>query len=359
MKLLGNSLRGINSLQKRKLYRCCTLPIILYGFLLWYYNKAPTHYHLNMLWKMQQRAALWISKTFCTSPTPGIKAISGLVPIHLHLRKLYSQFLLCKLSLLSNHIVSNILSSNKMQERSCHISSIDYLIAKQRIQLKSPLINMDNKHNDFFPSFSFFNKEFEPGNKLIDLFSDCFSFHFHSSNSKKHIEKLDEIAFKVSSNPLSTIVVSDASIKNHVTTSISHIHFYNKPIIKTLHRTINITTTEAKLFAICCRINQVVTNQDVNHIMVITNSLHAAKKIFDSSVHPYQIHSAAISQELREFFSKGSCNHIKFWDCSSKQKWPLHYSVDKDTKSVVSMPSFLCKSSWDFCRKTECNVILS
>ena len=49
MKLLGNSLRGINLLQKRKLYRCCTLPIILYGFPLWYYNKVPTHYHLNML----------------------------------------------------------------------------------------------------------------------------------------------------------------------------------------------------------------------------------------------------------------------------------------------------------------------
>ena len=245
-----------------------------------------------------------------------------------------------------------------MQERSCHISSIDYLTAKQRIQLKSPLIDVNNKHNEFFPLFSFFNKEFEPGNRLIDLFSDHFSFHFHSPNLKKHIEKLDEITFRASSNPLSTIVVSDASIKNHVATSISHIHSYNKPVIKTLHRAINVTTTEAKLFAICCRINQAVTSQDVNHIVVITNSLHAAKKIFDSSVYPYQIHLAAISQKLREFFSRDSCNHIKFWDCPSKQKWPLHYSVDKDIKSMVSMPSFPCKSSWDFCRKIECNTIL-
>ena len=53
MKLLGNSSRGINSLQKRRLYRCCTLPITLYGFLLWYYNKAPNYYHLNILRKMQ------------------------------------------------------------------------------------------------------------------------------------------------------------------------------------------------------------------------------------------------------------------------------------------------------------------
>ena len=315
MKLLGNSLRGINPLQKRRVYRYCTLPIVLYGFLLWYYNKAPTHYHLNILWKMQQRVALWISGVFCTSPMPGIEAILGLVPIHLHLRKLYGQFLLCKLSLPSNHIVSNILSSNKMQERSCHIPFIDYLTAKQRIWLKSPLINVDNKHNEFFLSFSFFNKEFEPGNRLIDLFSDHFSFYFCSPNLKKHIEKLNKIAFRVLSNPSSTIVISDASIKNYVITSISHIHFYNKPVIKTLHRAINVTTTEAKLFAIHCRINQAVTNWDVNYIVVITNSLHATKKIFDSSVHPYQIHSATISQKLREFFSRDSHNHIKFWDC--------------------------------------------
>ena len=34
MKLLGNSLRSINPLQKRRLYRCCTLLIALYEFLL-------------------------------------------------------------------------------------------------------------------------------------------------------------------------------------------------------------------------------------------------------------------------------------------------------------------------------------
>jgi len=123
-------------------------------------------------------------------------------------------------------------------------------MAKQRLHLKSPLINVDNKHNKFFPLFSFFNKEFKPGNYLIDLFSDHFSFYPHSSNTKKHIEKLDDITLKASSNPSSTIVVSDTSIMNHVTTSISHIHSFNKPIIKTIHRVINIITTEAKLFAI-------------------------------------------------------------------------------------------------------------
>jgi len=157
---------------------------------------------------------------------------------------------LCDSSLPTNHIISNILSSNKPQGRSHHISFIDHLTAKQRLQLKYPLIDVNNKHNEFFPSFSFFNKEFKPGNRLINLFSDCFSFYFHSSNIKKHIEKLDKIVFRMLSNPLSTIVVSDASIKNHITTLISHIHSFNKPAIKTKHRAINVTTTEAELFAI-------------------------------------------------------------------------------------------------------------
>ena len=37
---------------------------------------------------MQQRAALWITGTFRTSPTEGIEAIAGLIPIILHLCKL-------------------------------------------------------------------------------------------------------------------------------------------------------------------------------------------------------------------------------------------------------------------------------
>ena len=161
--------------------------------------------------------------------------------------------------------------------------------------MKLPLIDVDNKHNEYFPSFSFFNNEFKSGNRLIDLFSDRFSFHAYSSDNKKHIKKLDETMLRTSSNPSLIIIMSDASIKNHVTTSISHIHSYDKPVIKTLYSAINVTTTKAELFTIHCGINQVVALLNVNQIMVFTDSLHPAKNIFNSSVHSYQIHSAAIS----------------------------------------------------------------
>ena len=94
MKMLGNSLRGLIPLQKRWLYKCCTLSIALYSFQLWYYNKVPLYYLLNILRKMQWRAAIWITGAFYMLPTADIKAISSLIPVHLHLKKLYNRFLL-------------------------------------------------------------------------------------------------------------------------------------------------------------------------------------------------------------------------------------------------------------------------
>ena len=225
--------------------------------------------------------------------------------------------------------------------------------------MSSPLIDIDNRCNKLSFSFLVFDKEFNPGNQLIDSFSDQFYFYPHSSNIKNHIKNLNNITFRASSNTSSSIIVSNASIKNHIATSISHIHLHNKPVIKTIHRAVNITTTEAELFTIQYGINQVVGITNINYIIVISDSLHTAKRIFDSSSHPYQIHSAATSHELRGFFLKDVNNCIKFWDCPSKQNWLLHSLVDKDSKSFDSVPIFLCKLSWDYCKKQECNSILS
>ena len=85
IKLLGNSSRGINPIQKHLLYRCYILPITLYSFQLWFYNKASLSYHMKILGKMQRRATIWILGAFKTSPLEGLEAIIGLIPIKSHL----------------------------------------------------------------------------------------------------------------------------------------------------------------------------------------------------------------------------------------------------------------------------------
>ena len=113
-----------------------------------------------------------------------------------------------------------------------------------------------------------------------------------------------------------------------------------------------------KLFAIRCSINQACNKEVVSKIIVITNSIHTTKNIFNSSSHPYQSHSTAILSELCQFFNKSQDNSIEFWKCFSCLKWRLHKDVDKDSKSFNPTPSFPCKISWDYCRKSDCDDII-
>ena len=104
-------------------------------------------------------------------------------------------------------------------------------------------------------------------------------------------------------------------------------------------------------------INQAISTPNIKYIVVITDFLHVAKKIFNLSIHPYQIHSAAISQELWDFFKKDSNNHIGIWNYSSKQKWTPHFLVDKNTRKFNFSPILSRKLSWDFCKKYEYDSI--
>jgi len=111
---------------------------------------------------------------------------------------------------------------------------------------------------------------------------------------------------------LNFVVISDASVKNNIATSISHIHSFNRPLIKTVYHASFVISTEAELFAIRCGINQACTLDNINKIIVITDSIHVAKKIFDCRSHPYQVHLAAILKELRTLFSSNPSSTIKF-----------------------------------------------
>jgi len=51
------------------------------------------------------------------------------------------------------------------------------------------------------------------------------------------------------------MVISDASIKNNIATSITYVHLFNKPLKKTLYHAINVTTMKVELFAIRCKID--------------------------------------------------------------------------------------------------------
>ena len=199
--------------------------------------------------------------------------------------------------------------------------SISSLTNRQRILTKGHLINSYNKVHGIFPSFSPLNPEFSPGHCITDNFSDQFSFNLVNKKEKEkdktHTQELDDMVLHNSSSPHTAIVITDASIKNNIATSISHVHIANRSLTKTVYHTLFMTSTEAELFAIRCDINQACSKDTVSTIIVITDSIHAARKIFDSESHLFQLHTAVILSELQEFFNSNHNNSIEFWECPS------------------------------------------
>jgi len=198
-----------------------------------------------------------------------------------------------------------LLESRQANEDISHQLLLEKITPKQHLKIKGPVVDMDNRINEFFPSFDLFNKEFASVFRLIVIFPSYFSFHSTNRQSDKsiktHICNLDNIAIRASTDPKYTLVVSDISIKNQVATSIVYVHAYNKLVIKTLYHAVNVTSTEAKLFAIRCSINQATNLSDIEKIIIIINAIHFAKKIFDLLSHPFQTHVVSISGKLRKF----------------------------------------------------------
>ena len=199
---------------------------------------------------MQRKAAIWILGTFKTSPSEGIKALAGLIPIKYHLQKLAERSLIWLFKLLENHIIQHLMDNSSHCPNSSNPHTIGSLTNHQRNITKGHIIDSKTKSYGIFPSFAPLHQEFIPGQRISDIFSDCFSFNSVDKKEKDNIyaQELDNLVLS-NSIPSSALIVTDASIKDNITTSIVHVHQANSPLIKTVHHTVFVTSSEAELFA--------------------------------------------------------------------------------------------------------------
>jgi len=277
---------------------------------------------MKILDKMQRRAAIWILGAFKTSPLESIEAIAGIIPIRFHLQKITRRLQIRLFKLSTNHILRKLIDNSPSLSNNPNLHTVGSLTNRQKNIAKGHLIDSCSKVYGIFPSFSPLNPEFFSGSCIMDNFSDHFSFNLVNKKEKDKIrtQELDDIVLQNSSLHHTALVITDASIKNDIATSISHVYIANHPLTKTVHHAAFVTSTEVELFAIRCSINQVCTKENVSKVIIITDSIHVAKKIFDSKSYPFQSHTAAILSELQGFFNSNRDNSIEFWECPSHLK---------------------------------------
>jgi hypothetical protein len=122
--------------------------------------------------QMQRRAALWITGAFRTSPTMAIKAIAGLMPIHLHLSKLAQRSSVWLSTLHRTHALHNFLGI--YPKRVPHPLSSSSLTERQANKVSGPLIEAVKHQSAPNKALVPLPLEGVPGFRLLDRFLDRF-----------------------------------------------------------------------------------------------------------------------------------------------------------------------------------------
>ena len=201
-------------------------------------------------------------EAFHTSLIWGVEAIMKLIPIHLHLDKVSGRHHLRVASLPKQHAINSLLNDHHSKEAKLHWLVIDNFTEKQRLKIKSSVVDTNNYLNEIHPSFNRLHRELSPGVCLCDNLSNCFSFHKvdkkKPENIHNYLKSLDELLFNSSLNPNIVIIIADTSIRKNIVTSVSHIFSWCGDLSKMIHHTFNITLTKAELIAIRYSINQAI-----------------------------------------------------------------------------------------------------
>ena len=126
---------------------------------------------------------------------------------------------------------------------------------------------------------------------------------------------------------------------------MAHIWADNSVIKQLQVHSVNITSIEAELMAICIGLILAMEIDNIHNITVITDSIAAARKILESKVNPLQNMFIPLASAVQTFLSKDGRNKIHFWYCPSKAKWPRHKLVDDQVKASSCVLTFPSKES--------------
>ncbi|CAA7264644.1 unnamed protein product [Cyclocybe aegerita] len=312
MCMLGNSTRGLSPKQRRLLYRSCVVPIAMYGYCLWYFDGARNKGAMNQLKRMQHKAALWITGAFCTSPTGGLEALAGLIPVHLMLKKLATRAVYRIATLSNTHPLCSMMGKRLLKQAKPHAHSAPLMTPAMQGKVKSTIMEVDERVHTLTESFEPFAPEARPGDQLLDCYVD--RLHFDECDpTQDRRPYLDELIATVRADPLTVLAATDGSVpqsNQYQAASAAIIYKGHCELERTCYVSGRVTAPDAELNA-------------------IAYSMDSAHKAVDPSVHSGQAFSLSVCRALQEWFEVDDLRCITFIYVPSALRWDIHGEAHK------------------------------
>jgi len=184
------------------------------------------------------------------------------------------------------------------------IQSLALLTDAQSAQLRSPLLDTEASLLNLTERFNSLHPEIRPGCRLLDNFPNHVSFYLcdcsNGCTRKLQFDALDRLCHEASSDPSTLVVATDTSVipsRNIQAVSVAHFWKLGEQVLSSKALAGRATALDAELFAIRLGVVK-ATSFDIKCIVIITDSLTAARRAVDASVHSGQAHSLVIVQVL-------------------------------------------------------------
>ncbi|CAA7269042.1 unnamed protein product [Cyclocybe aegerita] len=331
MRMLRNSTRGLSPKQRRLLYRSCVVPIATYGYRLWYFDGARNKGAMNQLKRMQRKAALWITGAFRTSPTGGLEALAGLIPVHLMLKKLATRAVYRVATLSDTHPLRSMMGEGLLKRAAPHARSAALMTPAMRGKVKSTVMEVDERVHTLTESFEPFAPEARPGDWLLDRFADCLHFDERDPAQDRR-PYLDELIARARADPLTVLAATDGSVpqsNQYQAASAAIIYKGHRELERTRYVSGRVTAPDAELNAISCAVRLAVKQANCQHIMVFTDSMGSAHRAVDPGVHSGQAFSLSVCRVLKEWFEADDLRRVTFVYVPSALRWDIHGEAHK------------------------------
>ncbi|CAA7267585.1 unnamed protein product [Cyclocybe aegerita] len=331
MRMLGNSTRGLSPKQRHLLYRSCMVPVATYSYRLWYFDGAHNKGTMNQLKRMQQKAALWITGAFRTSPAGGLEALAGLIPIHLMLKKLATCAVYHIATLSDTHPLCSMIGKRLLKWAKLHACSAALMTPAMQGKVKSTVMEVDKRIHTLTESFKPFAPEAHLGDQLLDRFADC--LHFDKCDpAQDRCLYLNELIANVRADPPTVLAATDGSVpqSNQYQAALAAILYKGHcELERTCYVSGRVTTPDVELNAITCAVRLAVKQANCQHTMVFTDSMGSAHRAVDPSIHSGQAFSLSVCHALQEWFKADDPHRITFIYIPSALWWDIHGEAHK------------------------------
>ena len=305
LRMLGSSIRGLGTLQKRHAYQACALPVLTYGLPLWFAEDgAGVKSRLVKINKVHSHACKWITGCFRTTPIGAREVIAGLPPLITLLNAQLHSFRARITALPPNHILCTAMTQKWTNPV---YASISRKTRPAHLPSDVPFRRLRTHHVQ--EQFEYASDLQRPGQRVLDSYADRVTIDTHSPKKgtesfKAWVRDLKMEIEQLHSEPHIVAIYTDGAFHhNDYRAAFAFTIFHGGLWYDQYDWCPAASSFDAELRAIESALTYVTTRTACTHATLFVDNKAAANALFNFNVKSSQMSVIRINMLLNAWLS--------------------------------------------------------